>query len=188
MQEQKQAPVIIAGKVTHFLTTESLIEVARRDLGIISIEGQIVRTGSDFAGVDIIVLDQLGSRTVRISSDEIDTVRNRSAWKNKGPWVSHSDRMATLTAIRIYLANRFSPQTANAASQEKIISPVAAHLKEIAKSAKTPQEIWGKAHDLGGIYQEDGDETHDSYWFAEDNSVAIVNRDTLEVEAVLNPL
>ena len=41
----------------------------------------------------------------------------------------------------------------------------ALRLKNTAKSAQTPQEIWGMAHDLGGIYQEDGDETHDSYWF-----------------------
>jgi hypothetical protein len=197
MQESKQPPVIIAGKAIPFLTTDALVEMARRDLGIISIEGQIVRSGTDFVGVDIFVKDQLGSRTVRVTNDEIETVRNRSAWKNKGPWVSHFERMASLTAIRIYLGARFnpsaqvvfsSPDRGYVAVQEESWTTVASRLKDVAQSARTPQEIWGMAHDLGGIYQEDGDETHDSYWFAEDNSVATVNRDTLEIEATANPL
>lgn len=59
-------------------------------------------------------------------------------------------------------------------------------LKKLAGFASTPQEIFGYAASLGGIYCETGDEDHDQYSFVDADSTAnvIVTRATLEVEIV----
>ncbi len=55
-------------------------------------------------------------------------------------------------------------------------------LAEFALTAVTPQEIFGHAIAISGVYQEVGDEDHDCYYFQNDGSSAIVNRNTLTVE------
>lgn len=58
----------------------------------------------------------------------------------------------------------------------------AAQLAKLAKTAASPQELFGHAVALSGVYQEQGDEDHDCFYFQDDGSSAIVNRNTLQVD------
>lgn len=58
----------------------------------------------------------------------------------------------------------------------------AEQLVQRAAAAASPQEIFGLAIELSAVYQETGDEDHDCYYFQDDGSSAIVNRNTLQVE------